>query len=359
MTLRFASPTNVYLPRETGLVEGYIRKPEEFKLNQYITYMKTDTMVNSYARIGRDQGIRFKSADEFVWHDGDQRPSGEAGLKIPFEWVEFRCTRRDVAWQIGHQTLEQSATGFDLRAQHASHAAMLLMTMRTHRVLKMLETESNWTSVNHVKTAAQLSGNAGADSLWKNASSDSKSPAYLSIWKSISEAARLVMLDTNASVKMKDLLLIVSPALALEMAQSDEISNYVREQAGSEKIMRDGFDDYDTYLGLPSRYRGIKIVVEETPEVFGENPTMPETNSTNRLYAKSSESAVLVARPGGLDGVPGSKSFSTAQIFHYKGLMGVEAFDDPKHKRLEGHTFESTAEELVAPVSGFLIQGTR
>jgi len=62
-----------------------------------------------------------------------------------------------------------------------------------------------------------------------------------------------------------------------------------------------------------------------------------------------------VARPGSLDGEYGGPSFSTVQIYHYGGLLEVEAFDDPKNRRVEGHCSEDLTVKVASSVSGFLV----
>lgn len=358
MTLRYASSTNTFLPQATGHVIGFIRKPEEFKLNEYVSYMESKTSVGLYWKIGRDVMVRADNLDNDVWSDGDVRPSGEDGTKVPFEALEFRTIRRDEPWQLGYMALDQAATGFDLKAVYAASAASRMMTKRARRAWTALETESNWTAVGHTATASELSGIAGSDAFWKNASSDRLSPSYNAIWKTCNESVRQILRDTNGGVKFGDLCLVISPDLALEMAQSDEISNYVREQAGSEKILRDGFNGYNDLWGLPDRYRGLKIVVEDSMYV-SEKPLASGVESTSRLYVKSSSSAHILARPGKLDGVPGSRNFSTFHIYHYGGLLKVTAFNDQRNERLDGHVTENVAHVVAAPVSGYYIQGCR
>ncbi len=65
---------------------------------------------------------------------------------------------------------------------------------------------------------------------------------------------------------------------------------------------------------------------------------------------------VLVAsRPGGLIGVEGSPDFSTLGLFWFEDEMTLETFNDAKNRLIEGHVVENTDEQVLSPLSGYLL----
>lgn len=352
MTLRFGSQSNVFIPDATGQVVAFVRKESEFPLNRYCTLIPSPATVGLYAKLGRDHFARIVSDAENAWHDGAERPS-QKNNQVAFEMVEFSTFRRNYSWELGHDTINQAKL-FKIKLAHMDGAISQAMTNRTNRVITLLEASSNWGT--HYATANTLNGGKGT---WQNASDDPESPNYMAIAKALYEAARRINLATNAKIKIGDLRLLVSPGLAIVMAQSGEISNYVRETPQAHKVIREGLDpDVNNLWGLPGSYRGFEIVVEDTPIVTERHDSSGTEATTNRTYVKSDNSAVILARPGTLDGEYGSKSYSTVQLYHYQELLRVEARDDTWNRRIEGAVSENIKEVLAASPSGFLITNT-
>lgn len=349
MTLRFASQSSGFVPEATGVVVAFVRKESEFPLNRYVKYLPSPKTVGLYAKLGRDHFARVVTDAEFAWHDGADRPT-QNYQNVPWEMVEFSTQRRNYGWTLGHDTVDQTNL-FKIKLAHMDGAVSQAMTNRTNRVVSMLQTSSNWGS--NYASAATLNGGAGT---WANASDDPDSPNYLAIAKALFEAARRINLATNAKIKIGDLRLLVSPGLAIAMGQSGEINNYVRETPQATQIIREGLDpNVNNLWGLPASYRGFEIVVEDTPIVTERHATSGTEATTNRSYVKSDTSAVLLARPGALDGEYGTKDYATVQLYHYQELLRVEARDDTWNRRIEGAVSENIKEVLAAPPSGFLI----
>jgi hypothetical protein len=307
-----------------------------------------------YTKIERDEFVRVVDEASFAYEDGDEAPQGEHH-KARFETVEFRTFRRAYPWRLGYLAIDQ-ATLWKPKIVHMQAAVSKAMTNRTNRVVTLLETASNWSG----NTATANTLNAGAGK-WDTASDDPSDSHFEAIYKSLIESARRIHLATNGKVKPKDMRVVVSPDLAIKISQAPEIINYVRETPQAVQIIKDGLSGgQDDLWGMPERYRGFKFVVEDAMYVS----TSPKASGTeavsgsDRVYCKASTSAVIVSRPGGLDGEYGSQSFSTVQLYHYEGLLKVRAFDDPENDRVKGRVEENIKEVLAAPVSGYLIQGT-
>ncbi len=338
---------------------AFIRKPAQFPLNKYVQYVKTNKNVGVFAKLGRDEHVRVPSDEEFAWHDGDVRPSGDY-IKPRFEWVEFATFRRAYPWTIGYMAAEQAKDTWRPKLVHTMDALAIAMTNRTKRVVTLLEATANWGS-----NYADVNTLNGGHGTWDTASDDPNSPNYQAIYGSLIEAARRVHLGTNGVVGMGEMRLLVGPDLAIAMSKSPEILNYVRETPNALTIVVDGLGaaasgkaNPNGMWGLPSHYRGFEIVVEDSMVVTERPKASGVEATTARTYIKSGASACLVSRPGGLDGEFGSQSYSTVQVYHYGELLQVEAFDDPENRRVKGSVVEDIKEVLAAAPAGFLLTGT-
>ena len=126
------------------------------------------------------------------------------------------------------------------------------------------------------------------------------------------------------------------------MAGSAEIHDYLKQSPFSMDVIRNNLSLY----GLPDNLYGIKVVVENCVQ---NSANKGATRSDN--YAMTNTNAVLVARPGGLEGTMGS--FSTCQTF-MKEEMTVESKRDDDGRRTVGRVVEDYQVVVAAPESGFL-----
>lgn len=361
--LRYLSQSDGFIPQATGQVIAFVRKESEFALNRYVQYVPTPATVGLYAVLGRDDFVRVTGDERYAWEDGDDRPTGESE-KLSFQYVPFRTFRRDYPWRIGYMALEQTAKhgSWDPKPAHMDKAISQCMTNRTYRIQQLVQTSGNWPSTN--KAAANtLNGGAG---YLTTGSDDPASSNYLAIFKTLSAAAQRIHLLTNGKVKPNKTRTLVSPALALKIAQTSEIQNYCRESPVSKQLLEEGFDPQYEMWGLPKSYKGFQFVVEDAPFVntqpnvttnSGTEGQVPEASlgTTGRQYIFQDTSVVMLSQPSGLDGEYSAPSFSTVQLYHYKGLAQVSAFEDTKHERVDGHVTENIKEVLAAPFSGFYI----
>jgi hypothetical protein len=168
-------------------------------------------------------------------------------------------------------------------------------------------------------------------------------------------AAQVIHLATNAKVKPTDTVTIISPPLAKLMSSAPELTNYCRESPYAREFINNGFDPQYNLWGIPARYRGFKFAVEDAPIVTERPLASGVEATTNRTYIKNDTTAVMVARPGTLDGVYGAPSFSTIQIYHVGGLMEVEERSDTWNRRVEGTVSEDYKEVIASSISGYLI----
>jgi hypothetical protein len=346
-----------FVPQLTGQVIAFVRDSKKFKINRYVQFIPADATVGLYWKMERDEQVR-DIADDSAWADGSSRKYGE-GVSVSFDTASYQTIRRNEKFTLGEIQIKQAQKlgGLPLKKIHTDAATSITMTKRTGRFLTLLELDATWSTSGHVKTAAQLSGLVGDNAKWKNASDDPASPSYLAIWKAISAAWLHIQLDTNGAVTMDDLRLVINPELAQEMAQSGEINNYIRQTAEARKNLEgDLWPNLEQY-GLPQKYRGVEIVVEDAMKVTTKKKAAgTEATGTDRVWLKAKTNALLVSRPGGIDGEVGP-SASTVQCYHHEGLIQVEAFSDAEDRLVRGHVCEDVDEVVSAEYSGYKING--
>jgi hypothetical protein len=351
----FLSSTNSFLPEATGQVISFVRDPKEFKINSWCQNIQSPKTVGVYAVLDRDRPNRVVTDAEFAWEDGDERPMGRANIGR-FQWVSFVCYRRDYPFTLGEQAVEQ-ATAYKPLQYEAASSASVAMVNRTNRIVTLCETAANWPSTN-VDTANSLNGGKGK---WSQASNDPSSGNYLAIKRTILTALQKLNLLTNAIVKPSDMVLVISPGAAIAMAETSEITDYISRSQFAEAEMRGDKPNVNQTWGLPSQLYGLPLVIEDCVRVTtrpntGTDATSVTGGAGTRLYVKSDQTAFLVSRKGGLDGVYGSPSFSTVQCYFYRFELAVETFNDSRNKRVDGHVVEQFIEILAAPIAGYLIQ---
>ncbi len=347
--------TNGFVPAATGQAIAFVRNPKEFRVNQYVQNIQSPEPIGLYAVLDPDQPARVVTDQEFAWADGDPRPVGSNNMGN-FYWAEFRCFRRDYPYQIGEQAIK-AAKGWNPQAFFNGIILQQAMTNRTARVVSLLETVANWGS--NTADANTLNGGAGK---WDTASNDESKPGFLAIKKALLEAVRRVNLLTNSVVKPNDLVLVISPGLAIAMSETSEIHTYLEKSRFALEQVRGEKQGQNALWGLPDKLYGIELVVEDASRVLS-RPNAVGTPVTiasgNRVYCKSDTSAALISRKGGIDGMYGAPSFSTVQCYFYEYELAVEAFTDAKNKRIESHVVEQFKELLAAPAAGFLITNTK
>lgn len=347
-TFRALSAYNGFIPAATGQVISYIRSPKDFKLNLYAQYIESPNTVGVYARMDRDQAVRVVTDADFVFADGADRPAGDWN-QPRFKWVEFSVTRRDYPVRIGDMALKQARKTLKIQEHATGQVASQAMTNKTSRVMDLLETTANWGS--NTDTANNLNGGAGK---WNTASDQPADPNYNAIKKSLTQCFMRINRSTNAVVKPSDLVLVLNPELAISVANTAEIHNYLKFGPFSKSQLEDSNFNANMTWGLPPSLYGVELVIEDAPYVSS-RPTAADADGT-RAYAKATDSAILCSRKGGIDGNYGQPSFSTVQIYWYEWEMAVYSFSDPKHLRTDIHVTDAFSEQLAAPEAGFLIR---
>jgi hypothetical protein len=114
------------------------------------------------------------------------------------------------------------------------------------------------------------------------------------IQKSINYGKIAIHRNTLGAVKTEDLHLVISPALALLMAQSQEIVDYVKQSPFALAQIKGDAPAQNGKWGLPDQLYGVNIEVEDTVYV---GTKRGETTTYSDVMA--STIAALIPRPRG------------------------------------------------------------
>lgn len=354
--LAVTGPFSGRMPEATGQVVAMIRKPERWAINRWVKYIPTPVKNAYYVQLGFDQPVRVYSDDAMGWEDGAARDQMGEDNKLPAQFIPFRTFRRNRAWTLGWETINLT-NSFKIKPAHMDMCISQIMTNRTNRFVQFVTSTANWG--NNFATCNTLNGGRG---FWDEASDDPANPGYNAILATMQNAVQRVHLATNGMIGPGDFKFVVGPDIAIKASRSSEMRNYCRESPYSMEILTKGLDPQFQKWGLPSMFNGYEFIVEDAV-IVTEQVHMGSTGASagpiteatlNRSYIWPANTAVMVARPGALDGEYGTKEYSTLQLYHYGNLLEVEAFDDPENHRIKGHVSEDT-KEVTVPITGFCI----
>ncbi len=340
---KYFSPTNSYLPVPTSQVIAYTREPSDFAMNRYVQYVGHDAPTGLYWTMDRDQPVRVVTTADFSWAPGADAPTGHHNLSR-FTTTEFRCEREAVPFTMDLETVELARKHgkVDPITWESMQCASQLMTLRTRKIMALLDTSGSFPSTN-VDTSTNWGGG-----LWD--AGTSTAPYFK---KGILSMARVINLQTNGKARFEDLMLILSPSDAIKISSSAEMHDYIKSSPDAERMITGALRPNPNQLwGLPSHVAGVEIVVENTPYVSTRPLEDESSTAGTRVYAKADDSGTMVYRPGGMDGVPGSKSFSTIQMFYYKYEMAVMTKTDEWNQKIQGLCVDWNVFKIVAGHTG-------
>jgi hypothetical protein len=312
-------------PATTGAIQAeFTRSPDAFPLNSYVQLIPVEAASGYYLRIETEEQARLVTEQEHIWPDGGDRP---VSREADFEFVQYTTQRFGLQFRIGHKTREQAR--WDIVASHARIKAHKAMVLRTQRVLDVLTTAGNW------------GGNTGASTdTW-----DDTAAGDTDIQDNIRTTLRTIVQTTCNAVRPSDIIMIIGPTDASDVAASGEVLDYVKNQPAGSAFLQ-GNPIFDTW-GLPSKLFGVNLNVEDTVRVS----TRKGAAATTRAFMVD-DIALFMSRPGGLVGVAGAPTFSTICLFVLED-MTVETADDVWNRRVLGSIVDDNDPQLVAPVSGF------
>lgn len=343
MTVQYPAGQNTFVPNAEAsgkLRIDFSRNVKDFPLNRYAQIVPTPKTTGYYLSCTVEEAGRIINSDlaEFAWPDGSDAPEDNDGTES-FEWKEFREERFKYGFRMGFMAADQA--DWDITDQHMNIKAQQAMTGRTLKAVTALLATANYDAT-HTSDVQSISGNTGK---W-NASTTARQD----IKRSLNTAANLIMKDTLAVVKPGQLMLVLSPTLAMEMSQCQEIVDHIKGSPDALAQIRGDLPGKNVLFGLPDHLYGFPVEIENTVRVSSRKGA---TRSADYVFTDTK--AAMVSRVGGLEGKYGGPSFSTLTIFvDSKRDMEVLTKRDTENEVVKGRIVDNFAAKLTAPVSGYL-----
>ncbi len=343
---KFFSPTNAYLPVPTSQVIAYTRQPGDFAMNRYVQYVGHEAPTGLYWSMDRDQPVRQVSLADYEWAPGADAPTGHHNLSR-FTTTEFRCERKAVPFTMDIETVELARKHgqVDPIAWESMQTASQLMTLRARRIWALLDTSGNFPSTN-----------VASGSSWGGGKWDVGTSLLPYFQQGILAMVQQINLQTNGVARPEDCILILEPTDAIRIGKSAEMHDYMKGSPFAHPMITgetNPMGPHPNYLwGLPSHVAGVEICVENTPYVSTRMIEDESSTAGTRAYVKAAQTATMVYRPGGINGVPGAKSFSTIQMYYYKYEMAVMTKTDDWNQKIQGLVVDWNAFKIVAGHTG-------
>lgn len=338
----FPSAYNTFVPdtESTGnLRVEFSRNPNDFRLNQYAQIVPCDKLTGLYQVTTTEEAGRIGNMNEYLFPDGGVRPLGE-GHSESFRYDDYRMKRYNYSVPLGDMTAQQAS--WDVIAQHLRFYAQKAMTARTYAAVTALTTTGNYTA-SHTSDVTSLNGASGT---WAAATTSN-----LNIKRCINYGINQIEKDTLSAVDPSKLMLVISPEMAEKMAESGEISDYVKNSPYSGPVITGEWAGADQ-RGLPATLYGVKVVIENTAYT-----TSRRGATAARSYVMGNASAALVARVGSLESTMGPTFSSLTMFVHREYDMLVEKVDDRQNKRTVAAVVDAFDVKLTSPASSFLFTG--
>lgn len=369
---------NGVLPVPTGIVIGFMRDPKTMPYLQYSQLVPAPEVQFSWTKIDPNVSTRLPNLNTFAWQYDDYRPTDKT-FKPRAKLESDRLNRWDFSYVVGNATqriwtnqgINYQAMCDSIRMNHA----------HLHRAVRVLGglTGAGWFPQNSTTLDALMASDpeyvAGQSSFDESSgqqylATGAPNPNFQIIKRALQRVMRAIKFNTNNAVQLEDFQWVLNPDDAQTVARSGEMVEFLKQSPYAREVSTSEIRLNEQY-GLPERYAGFKIVVEDTPRVIVNESVTDEgeiddvTIPDQKDYILASDTCYFTCRvktgstTAGLDGSYGSVSYSTVQIFHLNGEARVEAFSEPKHDLVEGHIVMEDKVVVPTTTAAFKLTGFR
>lgn len=348
----YPGQSNVYIPGNNAKSGGslfvdFSRNITDFAVNRYCQPVPVQNDVGIWYQMGLDQRARIIDVNGGAqrWADGVPRPQPQNDAEL-FQEFGYRTVRYSYESTVGKMTSEQAA--WDEIGRRQRTLAQRAITFRTQSVVTAMTTSGNY-AASHVSDLSTPGAITGVVGNWAASTS-----ARLAIKRTLNHVKNVITLDTRGAVNSDDLLLVMSPNTAEQVAVSQEIVELVKQNlAGPQWLNVDDPAKFskDRY-GLPARLYDTEVIIEKTVKVT----SMRGLGTQAGAYVVPDGTVIVCHKPNALEGVDGGRSFSTASIQIYReDDMAVET-DYVRWDRLTKVAVTDNYQvTMTAPVTGYLL----
>jgi len=322
MATAFPSYTNVFIPGFNGgmserLIVDYGRDWRKNPVNMLASTSTESLPSGFFMRIKPEaQGRLIDWPAAFEFPDNTTVPRQEDHRR-DFDYVPWNAKRYVYETTVGNMELEYAS--FDVEAQVTNDLGNLASQARSMAFYTTLNTAGNYLT-GLTDTATNLGGG-----LWSAGTS-----ANRYIEKTIQTLLQRMDQASMNGFTLDDLFLVVSPTVAAAMARSQEIADGLfRTTDYKEHLQYELFQGQLARYGLPPVLYGVTLVVDNWTK---ETTKIGATSS--KSFLPDTNSAYLIAKPGGIKSVSGGKAFGSVNFFVPKGKeMIVNVIDVPRDHR--------------------------
>jgi hypothetical protein len=352
-TTAFPGPMNVYIPAFGGtaqakLIVSYARDPKKFAVNKLAQRTPTSTLAGNWLTLRPEVLARvLNDPNEVVWVDGQPSPTGNHNQQ-DFRGTPYVCVRRARPAYVGWQTRDQAV--WDIQDTQLQVLAHQMMTQRAFAFYNVAMSSTNHLA-SHVKTATAWSNIGGTGGFWS--AGTVTNPI---IQRTLLNIGNQIRKDTMDAVSYQDLTLVVTPPVAIGMATSQEIHDYLARSPFALAQVKGDAPSQNGQWGLPDKIYGMDLVVDGTLRTTSGRLTVPGT--TVDIQSADDNSACVIATPGSLPDNVGqvNSAFSSMHMFVYNGEeMVTTTQDEPWNMRTLLRVHETYDMKLVAPETAALI----
>lgn len=342
--------SNTYVKdhKATGnLVISFSRNPNKFPLARYIQYRKVEKDAGYYLKITAENAARVVGGllTEFVWPDGADAPRRNSGTE-KFAFHDYRTERYAPDFTLGYKSRDQAS--WDIQAMESEMHVHQTMTLRAQNVGAVLENTNNWDATHILDVDDGTTDVPGNTDSWELSTSQRQD-----IKRSLNRGCTLIHQHTLGVVQRKDLQLVMTPATAQKIGESQEVIDFVKQAPDAWKMIQGELSGLNSQWGMPDMLYGIPIVVEDTVVIT----TARDATTPTYAYPLTDGHSFLLARPGALvSNAASGPSFSTIMAFFYEELT-VETKDDPDNRRVNGRVVDDLAVVMTAGASGIFFRG--
>lgn len=335
--------TNTYLPAlMDNLHVTFSRNAKDFAVNMVARPRPVKKPTGYYDYHNPLDYQRFPNGstnplDTMKWADMNLRPS--EGANLSFEMRPFNCVRYSKSVNLSWEA--DRVADFPYVQSESENIAAIMMASRSIEVFTLITTAGSYPST-HVATATSWGGGFFSVGTETN-------PI---IKKALLNIQRLISLDSNGNIQEGDLVLIVNPTTAYQMAVSQEVhSLFVRSQTNKDLLTeQSGLGSNAASFGLPKQLYGYRVVVADTSVNYSNFAASGEARSF--IFPDNTAAVVRVKKSGG-DATEGT-SLDTVQLFLYED-MTIEAKEDSFNRLIQLAVTDNRQAVQVSGVTGALI----
>lgn len=337
--------SNTYIPAlQDNLRTGWSRNPKDFAVNMLCRYRPVKKPVGLYLYFDPLNYQRFENGstnpeDPTLWGAGNLRPT-QSGPQLAYEARPFVCQRKSYARNV--DLLADQVADFDFLKGETEDLAALAMAGRSIEVSNLISVSGSYPT-GHFDTATNWGGgffSAGTE-------------ANPIIKRALLKILKVINLDTNATVGEDDLVFVVNPNTAYQMAVAQECHTlFVRSITNKDLLTtQSGLGSNGVKFGLPDRLYGFRVVVMDTSVNYSNRGASGEVRQY--IFPDNVAAVVCVKKTGG-DQSENGTSNDTAQMFLYED-MTVESQTDQWNRIIKLAVTDHRQAVQVAGVSGALI----